>query len=142
MKTCVNLWSYLAEFLFKLRMSRVTILQKKIKTYILCSITFLFLLENRVVYEITWINTVEPGRPQMTIDHMRIARWIPKATNSFLEYVIFIVFPLQQWLHESASMLCYTHNAYPLAQECVTEALIFIFLTKINSWSWGQTDQA
>jgi hypothetical protein len=27
------------------------------------------------------------------------------------EYVIFTAFPLQQWLHERASMLRYTHNA-------------------------------
>ena len=27
----------------------------------------IFFSENRVVYEITWKNIVEPGRPQMTI---------------------------------------------------------------------------
>jgi hypothetical protein len=37
-----------------------------------------------VLYEI-WINTVEPGRPQMTMWHMRIACWIPKATNTLSE---------------------------------------------------------
>ena len=36
---------------------------------------------------------------------IRIAWWIPKATNTRSEYVIFIVFPLQQWLHERASLL-------------------------------------
>ena len=40
---------------------------------------------------------------------MRIARWIPKATNTHSEYVILIAFPLQQRLHELASMLCYTY---------------------------------
>ena len=44
--------------------------------------------ENRDVYEIMWKNVVEPDRPQMTIWHMRIARWIAKATNSHSEYVI------------------------------------------------------
>ena len=40
---------------------------EKIKTRILCSVTFFFFfLENRAVYEIMWKNTVEPGRPQMT----------------------------------------------------------------------------
>jgi len=38
---------------------------EKIKTHILFLITFF--PENRVVYEIMWKNTVEPGRPQMTI---------------------------------------------------------------------------
>jgi len=34
------------------------------------------------VYEIMWENTVERGRPQMTIWRMRIACWITKATNT------------------------------------------------------------
>ena len=38
---------------------------EKIKTHILCSVTFLF--ENRAVYEIMWKNIVEPYRSQMTI---------------------------------------------------------------------------
>jgi hypothetical protein len=40
---------------------------------------------------------------------MRIARWIPKATNTHSEYAIFIAFPLQQWLHERVLMLRYTY---------------------------------
>jgi len=40
---------------------------EKIKTHILCSITFFFSPENRAVYEIMWKNIVERGRPQMTI---------------------------------------------------------------------------
>jgi hypothetical protein len=54
-----------------------------------------------------WENTVEPGRPQLTIWRMRIARWIPKATNTLSEYVILIAFPLQQWLHVRVSALRY-----------------------------------
>ena len=42
---------------------------------------------------------------------MRIARGIPKATNTYSEYVRLIAFPLQQWLHERASVLRYTHIA-------------------------------
>jgi hypothetical protein len=38
--------------------------------------------ENRVVCEIMWKNILEPGRPQMTICHMRISRWVPNATNT------------------------------------------------------------
>jgi hypothetical protein len=30
---------------------------------------------------------------------MRFAYWIPNATDTHSEYVILIVFPLQQWLH-------------------------------------------
>ena len=41
--------------------------------------------ENRAVYEIIWKNTVELSRLQITIWSMRIACWIPKATNTLLE---------------------------------------------------------
>ena len=41
-----------------------------------------FFPENRAVHEIMWKNTVERSSPQMTIRRMRIACWIPKATNT------------------------------------------------------------
>ena len=44
----------------------------------------------------------------MILWRMRIS---PKATNTYSEYVIFLAFPLQQWLHERASKLCYTYTA-------------------------------
>jgi hypothetical protein len=50
-------------------------------------------------------NTVEPGRPQMTIWRMHITGRIPKATDTHSEFLITIAFRLQQWLHESASVL-------------------------------------
>ena len=68
-------------------------------------------LENRSIYEITLKNIVEPDRPQMTMRIMRIACWLPKATNTHSEYVIFIALPLQQWLHERPSMLRHTYIA-------------------------------
>jgi len=67
----------------------------------LCSIT---VSENRAVREIMWKNTVEPDRPQMTIWYMRSACWIPEATNTLSEYVIFNAFGRQQWLRERASI--------------------------------------
>jgi len=54
---------------------------EKIKTHVLCSITFFF-FENLAVCVIMWTNIVEPDRPQMTIRRMRIACWIPKAINT------------------------------------------------------------
>jgi hypothetical protein len=42
---------------------------------------------------------------------MRIACCILKATDTHSEYVILIAFPLQQWLHEGASMLCHAYIA-------------------------------
>jgi len=67
---------------------------EKIKTHILCPITF-FSPENLALYEIMWKNFVEPDRSQM-----RIACWITKAIDSHSEYVIFIAFSL----HERSSL--------------------------------------
>jgi len=78
---------------------------EKIKTHILCYINF---FENRAVYEIILKNTVQLGRPQTTIRPTRIACWITKDTNTHPEHVLFIAFPLQQWLHEGTSMLRHT----------------------------------
>jgi hypothetical protein len=66
---------------------------------------FFFFSENHAVYEIKWQKYCRAG--QATDDNwcMLIACWIPKATNTHSEYVILIAFPLQQWLHERASML-------------------------------------
>ena len=52
-----------------------------------------------------WKNIVEPERPHMTIWRMRISRWIPKTTDTHSVYATLIAFPLQQWLHEGASVL-------------------------------------
>jgi len=38
------------------------------------------------------------GQATDKIWRMRIACWIPKATNTHLEYVILIALPQQQWL--------------------------------------------
>ena len=45
------------------------------------------------------------------IGRIHFACWIIKATNTHSEYIIPIVFPLQQWLYERASMLRYTYIA-------------------------------
>jgi hypothetical protein len=47
----------------------------------------------------------------MTTWRMRIACWIPKATNTHSQYVILIAFPLQHQFHERTSMLRYTYIA-------------------------------
>jgi len=58
-----------------------------------------------------WKNTVERSKPQMIIWRKRIARWIPRATNTHTEYVMLIPFPLQQWLHKRTSTLRHTYTA-------------------------------
>ena len=78
MQTDVHLWSSLFQFFLEWEMFQANVMEK-LKTHILCSNIF---FENRAVYEIMWKNTVEPDRPQMAIWRMRIACWIPKATNT------------------------------------------------------------
>jgi hypothetical protein len=67
-----------------------------------------FFFENRAVYEIMWKKSVEGSRPQLTIWLIRIACWITQATNAHIDRAILITIPLQQWLHERASILRYT----------------------------------
>ena len=57
----------------------------KIKTHILCSVT---LFRQLCQFEIMWENVVDPERQRMRAWRMRIARCIPKATNTQSEYVI------------------------------------------------------
>ena len=52
---------------------------EKIKTHFMLNN---FFSENRAVYEIMWINVVEPELSKMTIWRMRIARWITKTTDT------------------------------------------------------------
>ena len=69
-----------------------------------------FFPENRAVYEIMLKNTAQPERPHMRLRRMRIACWIPKATNTRSQYVELIAFPLQPWLYKRGSMLRHTYT--------------------------------
>jgi hypothetical protein len=82
MKTNIHFVKYLAHFFLEYEMFQTKVIDR-ITTHILCSVTFF----NRAVYDITWKNTVERGRTQLIIWHMRIACWIPKATNTHTQVV-------------------------------------------------------
>ena len=56
---------------------------------------------------------------------MRILCWIPKATDTHSEYVIGIAFPLQQWLHERASVLLDTYIA------CIVSYVILVNMRSV-----------
>jgi len=68
---------------------------------------------------------------------MHIACSLPKTTNTHSGYVILIAFPLQQWLHELASVLRYTCNVCLVIiyhydrdqQNCITVITTVIKLT-------------
>jgi len=56
-KTNIHFWSYLAHFFSEWEMFQTKVAEK-IKTHILCSVTF---SENRAIYETMWENIVERG---------------------------------------------------------------------------------
>jgi hypothetical protein len=64
-----------------------------------------FFSKNSAMCEKMRQNIAEPDRLQMTIRWLCIALWITKATDTHSEYLIFIAFPWQQWLHKCASLL-------------------------------------
>jgi hypothetical protein len=98
MKPNIHFWSHLFQFL------EWGIRHKFLRKP--CLVTFFF--RKLAVYQVMCKNIVDPDRRKMTIWRMRIACWVTRAINTHSEYVIFIAFPLQQWLHERASMLRYT----------------------------------
>jgi hypothetical protein len=71
---------------------------EKIKTHFLISN---FFFDNRAVYETMWKKYFSPR--QVTDDNMALFHYmLAKVRNTQSEYVILIVFLLQQWLHERA----------------------------------------
>jgi hypothetical protein len=73
-----------------------------------------------------WRSNVEPERPWMPVWCICISCWIYMATNTHSEYVIFIVFPLQQWLHEHALILCYMYIA------CLVLNCIYVYIAVLK----------
>ena len=75
-----------------------------------------------------WDNVGKCGRQatgDSIVQRMRFPFWITQATDTDSENVIFIAFPLQQWLHERSLILLYMYIA------CVVKTLflkIQIFL--------------
>jgi len=77
---------------------------EKIKTNILCSVTFF--RKSRCL----WDNVEKYGRAgQVTDDNiirpMRFACFITETTDTHSEYVVLVAFPRQQWLSEHVSFL-------------------------------------
>ena len=71
MKTYMHFLTYLSQFFPECEMFQIKVVEK-IKTCILCSVTFFFFFANRGIYEIMWKNIVESDRPQMTIWRTRM----------------------------------------------------------------------
>jgi hypothetical protein len=102
---------------------------EKIKTLLLCSITFF-----RKLCRLR-DNVEKPGRDRQTtgdntIRLMTIACWITKAADKHWEYVILITFLWKLWLRERATILRYTCIAclvtFPILSVC-NRLLVFTF---------------
>ena len=73
-----------------------------------------------------WRNNLEPDMPQMTIWHMRIARWIPKPIDIHSEYVILIAVVLRQWLlHGRVTLLRNTNVTCHILKIYVSDEQLF-----------------
>jgi len=81
----------------------------KLEAHILYSVIF---FENLAFYVVTWTILYSPvNHKWQTIWSIRIACWVPMSTNAYSEHIIVIAFPLQQWLQERSSVLCYKYIA-------------------------------
>jgi hypothetical protein len=90
---------------------------EKMKTHILCSLTFFPRKLCRL-----WDNVKKYCRAGQATDgsiirRMRIDCWITKATNRHSEYVILVAFPRQKWFRERAAML----HIYVLCLSCLLQ---------------------
>ena len=67
----------------------------------------------------------------MTTCLIRIACWISWATKTYFGYVMIIAFPLQQWVHERASVL-----------RCTYIASFIVIFGLLRQWHchWGWLD--
>jgi hypothetical protein len=109
MKTYVHLWQYLAQFSLEWEMFQIKVVEK-IKTHILCSITF-FRKSCRLWDSVEKYGTARQATCDNIIRRMRFACRITKATYTHSGNVIVIAFPQHHWLRERASILCYTYIA-------------------------------
>jgi hypothetical protein len=107
MKTTIHLWSFHSVLL---RMKNISNSYWKNQN---THSTFIHFL-NGAIYGTMWKNIAELDKPKMTTWHMLITRWIPKATNTYSEYVILFAWPLQKWLHQCVSTLHYTSIGCPV----------------------------
>ena len=90
---------------------------EKIKTH---SSSSVFYFENRAFCEIMWEKhrTAGHATEENTTQRMRIACWIPKATNTHSEYVIFVFFSTAAKVARRRHHITITPNACPVSPVC------------------------
>jgi len=105
--------SYRANFFLEWEMVQTKCVEK-IKSHILCSVRVLIFQKSYLL----WDNVEKYCRAgQATGDSMAHAGcWLIKTTNTHAEYIILIASPLQQWLHERASVTSYVHCRFLISR--------------------------
>jgi hypothetical protein len=123
-KTNIQFWSYLAPFSLEWEMCQTKVVEN-VKD-ILCPIPFFFRKRCHL-----WDNVEKctPGRPQMTIWHMRIVCWIPKSTNTHTQYMQHVL--LSHCNNGSTN----TPKCYVI---CTLPVLFAITVTRILICKWYQ----
>jgi hypothetical protein len=88
---------------------------------------------------------VEPDSPQIKVWNMRVACWTSKAKITQSVYLILTAFPLQQSLHDRASLLHFTYIVFlcHLSLTLVFKHKYFIALIRHSVgpfiiWRWWQ----
>jgi hypothetical protein len=102
---------------------------EKIKTHILCSVTFFF-FEKGVVYEIVCKNIVQTiGHDDNMIRRMRFASWITNSTDTLSEYAIIYCFFHGNNGYANAPRCCvYKHTGVSCAS--------LVFLSPVTNGMW------
>jgi hypothetical protein len=121
MKTNTHFVSYLAYFFLEWEILHTNVVEK-IKTHILCSITFS--RESCRLWDVVKYFTTGHATDN-TIRRIRIACWVTKATHTHSEWVIIITFQQQQWLRERASMSRYSR--LPVLSQSIKKPLIHVY---------------
>ena len=123
METNIHFWSYLAQPFLEWEMFQTKVVQK-IKTHILCSITFFF----RKSY-CFWDNVEKycRGGAGHRWQYGACALHAPYLRPQTCTQNMFTAFQRQQWSHERASMLLYTYIASLLQ------------ISSSSSLEWGTT---
>jgi hypothetical protein len=73
----------------------------------------------------------------MTVWHMRVERWVPKATKTHSEYITLIAFPLQRWLHDAPE--CYVTRTLTVLFHSVTGFHTNVLLCLSFKKNWKHT---
>jgi len=121
MKPTAHLLLYFPQFFLEWEMFQTKV-SEKIKSHILCSITFFFFQKSFLL----WDNVEKLCTAGQATDYnmrMRIACWIPRYTHRICNNYI----PLQQWSHEHATMLRYDVYVYCLSWTLAGPCIIIQF---------------